>query len=289
MRKTISQVSVCQKLDRNRKPGAVLALGLMVFAAMPSTAFAEAAAPVAAPSNFKLALRYDGRLVVKVLDISLDHSVRDGAVENRTRLRSYGVLSAFKKLDQRASGTARLVDGEARSINFTHQNIDGKRDRKVNVAWRDSDVLTTSNPQYDFMGDPPASLAQKRESNDPLTQLLNVSLSGSSRDICKGTLKIFDGKQRYNLEFTERAPTELSKREKDLGLKTAVQCRVFYKEVAGFKKKPPEKQNQGLNRPIVITFARIGDDGPWVMSDVVAETSLGKARIELKSMTHTIG
>lgn len=277
--------AVSQLHRQVRMSGALFAFGLVALAAAPGPVSAQTA-PV---TDLKLALRYDGRLLVKVLDITLDHTIRDGAIENRTRLRSYGVLSAFKKLDQRASGTARLVDGEARSVNFTHQNIDGKRDRKVTVAWRDSDVVTTSSPQYDFMGDPPASLAQKRESNDPLTQLLNVSLSGSSREICTGALKIFDGKQRYNLEFVDRTPTELSKREKDLGLKSAVQCRVLYKEVAGFKKKPPEKQNQGLKRPILITFARIGDAGPWVMSDVVAETPLGKARIELKSMTHTIG
>jgi hypothetical protein len=59
---------------------------------------------------------------------------------------------------------------------------------------------------------------------------------------------------------------------------------VRYREVAGFKAKPPEQRNQGLKRAIDVTFAQAGAGGPWVMALMRAETPLGPAYVELRHL-----
>jgi hypothetical protein len=61
-----------------------------------------------------------------------------------------------------------------------------------------------------------------------------------------------------------------------------VHCFVRFREVAGFKKKPPSERNQGLKHPIAIGFARVGANGPWVISSLSSETPLGAATIVLQ-------
>ena len=96
---------------------------------------------------------------------------------------------------------------------------------------------------------------------------------------CGRTLRLFDGKQRYDLDFGPGAPAKTDAREQRLGLTHAVHCSVRFREVAGFKKKPPTERNQGLKHPIAIGFARVGENGPWVVSSAQANTPLGDATI----------
>ena len=129
------------------------------------------------------------------------------------------------------------------------------------------------------MGDPPADRAQKFEATDPLTALVRLTLAAEP---CGRTLKIFDGKQRYDLEFTPGVPAKTDGREQHLGLVGAIHCSVRFREVAGFKKKPPSERNQGLKRPIALRFAHLGAGGPWVISSATSETPLGAATITLQ-------
>ena len=244
-----------------------------------------AAGPAEAQSARRLTLSYDGKLLVKVLDIDVVQQVDADSYESTIRLKSSGVLSAFKKIQQTATARGTIAGGTARPGWFRHQNVDGKRNRRVEVRWTGGDVVTSATPAYGNMGHPPASKAQRLESADPVTQLVRIALGDDRNDFCTGAMKFFDGKQRYNLEFSGRTLGEPNAREKKLGLTSPVRCRVVYREIAGFKKKPPEKRNQGLNKPINIAFARVGRDGPWVISSLTGSTPLGAATIELSAIS----
>ena len=47
------------------------------------------------------------------------------------------------------------------------------------------------------------------------------------------------------------------------------------------KKKKGKDQNQGLQHPILVDFAQVGQDGPWVAAKLQTQTQLGAAVIEL--------
>jgi hypothetical protein len=248
------------------------------------------AAPVAAqpqPAPMKLQLAYDGRLFFKVLDIEFDQTISAYGFGSSVRMRSYGILAAFKRIDLVATSQGRFEDGEVRPISFSYVHHDGARVRRVGVTWTGGDVTMTASPAFANLGEPPASRAQKLAAADPLTQLIRVAMSAKPTAACGTTSRFFDGKQLYALEFGRAEPASLSDDERAMGLTAPVQCTVRYVEIAGFKAKPPAKRNQGLNGPIMAVMAQYGRGGPWIFTSLSADTSLGRARIYLRHMQVT--
>ncbi len=261
---------------------AALAIAL---ASLALPAFAQGPAPAVSEAKpMRLDLSYDGRLYIKVLDIQFNQTASPETFTSKVRLVTYGLLRAFRKLDMRAFAQGRVMDGEPQPGSITHQNIDGKRNRKVTATWTGSDVLTASTPTFDNMGDPPANRTQRVAAADPLTNFMRMTLASSHEGPCQGKARFYDGKQLYELDFASPRPYRLDSREKRFGLVNPLRCSVRYVEVAGFKKKPVEDKNGGLKRPITTDWAQVGIGGPWVLSSLSAETPLGDAVIELARM-----
>ena len=110
---------------------------------------------------------------------------------------------------------------------------------------------------------------------------MRLTLGGSREKSCGRSYLFFDGKQLYALDFGPASDAPLSAREQRLGLSGAFHCDLRYREVAGFRKKPPSKKNQGLNRPIELEYARLGATGPLLITSLRADTPLGRASIDL--------
>ncbi len=231
----------------------------------------------------KLSLGYDGRFYVKVLEMALEQEMNADSFHTATRVNTWGLGAIVKKLDQRAASTGRIEGARVLPGTFWHQNIDGRRDRRVTTQWRAGEVTTVSAPTYDFLGDPPASRAQKLGAADPLTQFVRITRASTAAGPCSGDTHFFDGKQLYDFDFARPRPGgEPSGREKGLGLVNPVVCEVQYREVAGFKKKPPEERSQGLKGAIQARFGQLGPGGPWLLSSLQAETKWGRAVIDLR-------
>ncbi len=237
------------------------------------------------PGGMHLTLDYDGRLYLKVLEMRVQQDATGEAFTSSARLTTYGVLALFRKLDMRAEGRGRLTEGGAMPGTFGHTNAANSKARRVSATWTGGDVVSTSAPQYPSMGDPPASRAQKLEAADPLTQAMRLALTRADGTPCRGTLKFYDGKQRYDAALSPDGKRELEGREKRLGLSAPIKCRLAYREVAGFKKKSEAEQGEGLKKAVSIGFARIGSAGPWAISYVRADTQFGQAEIVLAKVT----
>jgi hypothetical protein len=257
--------------------GAVIAVALLLC--LPTAVLAQS------PSDeTRLSLAYDGRLILKVLDIKVEQRISPAGFGASAQLASFGALALFKTFDVKATTEGRIQDGEARPGVFHYENKDGRRDRHVAAIWSASDVDVTSTPPYGDLGHPAATLAQKLAATDPLTQLMRMTLASNQANPCGGGAHLFfDGKQLYSLDFGAGvAGGELLDNQQRLGLANLVRCSVRYREVAGFKAKPPEQRNQGLKRAIEVTFAQVHTGGPWVMALMRADTPLGPAYVELR-------
>jgi hypothetical protein len=245
------------------------------------------AQPAPTENALRLSLGYDGRLLLKVLDVQVEERISAGRFDASAELVSAGILRALKHIHQVASAEGRIVVGRARPAEFQTQKLTGKTRRKVRTVWLAGDVPTTAEPAFANLGDPPAALAQKLASIDPLTALVEITTAGSREKTCSRTYQLFDGKQLYALDFGQAEDAPPSDKERRLGLTGHFRCDVRFRELAGFSKKPPNKRNQGLDRPVKLDFARVGSDGPWVISALHAQTPLGWASIELSRLTVT--
>jgi hypothetical protein len=238
--------------------------------------------------EMRLSLGYDGRLLVKVLDMQVDERATTAGHSSSARLVSYGLLAAFKHIDERASSSGRIVRGDPRPGDFSYANFAGKTKRRAETVWSDTDVTMHATPPFPNLGDVLPTHAQKMAAADPLTQLMRMALNGQRADLCRQTYHFFDGKQLYDLAFSSPRTALGGQREQRLGLVNLLRCDVRYIEVAGFKKKPAKKANGGIDKPIVVEFAQVGSTaGPWVLSSLHAQTPLGQATIELDRVTLT--
>ena len=241
-----------------------------------------APAPTHAEGELRLSLGYGGRLLVRVLDIEVQARADRAGFQADARVTSSGILALVKHIHQVASVQGRIEDGEHRPGTFETQNLGGKTHRKVRVVWSGGQVNMTAQPPFDSLGDPPASAQQKLAAADPLTQLIRLTLGGSREKSCGRSYLFFDGKQLYALDIGPASDAPLSAGEQKLGLAGGFHCSVRYREVAGFRRKPEIRKNQGLNHPIDLEFARLGASGPLLIISLAAETPLGRARIELE-------
>lgn len=249
-----------------------------------AVAATAAAVPAAAQtpdfaSGMRLSLGYDGRLILKVLDVRINETIGGGQYRADVRLVSSGILALFKRLDQRASVQGAIRNGVATPRVFQHRNLNS---RAVRATWTGSDVVTSATPPYRNMGEPPATRAQRLEAVDPLTQAVRLSLTAGNQNPCRQTLRTFDGKQRYDLEMSFNGARAPDRREQRIGLTDTINCTLRYREVAGFRAKPPEQRSQGLRTVVRVGFGRLGAGGPWVLSSLRAGTQLGDAVIELR-------
>ena len=253
-----------------------------VAAALLCPAAASPATPARPDGELYLSLGYDGRLLVKVLDIEVEARADPTGFGAEAQLTSSGILALVKHIHQVASSQGRVEGGEPEPWRFETQNLASKTHRKVRTLWASGQVSMSAQPAFDDLGDPPASAQQKLDAADPLTQLMRLTLGGSREHSCARSYLFFDGRQLYALDFGPPTETAASPRENRLGLSGAFECDVRYREVAGFHKKPPAKRNQGLQHPIALRFARLGVEGPLLITSLSAETPLGKASIDLE-------
>ena len=254
-----------------RLPGLLLA---MVAAGL-------AAPASAAPEPLHLSLIYSGSLYVKVLELAVEQTVDERSFSASAHIKTSGILALFKKINLKAETHGRIENGVVLPRAFTYQNNDGRKNRRVSATWTAGEVEIASDPAYPNLGDPPASKEQRLEASDPLTVLTRLTLLPAGDKPCQGVSQFFDGKQRYDVEYSYRGTAPPEEREKRLGVAGTVRCGLTYREVAGFKRKPADKRTQGIRRDVTLGLGRLGPNGPWVVSSLRADTMLGGAEIDL--------
>ena len=173
-----------------------------------------------------------------------------------------------------------MAHGQPQPGVFRHENHDGKINRKVEVTWSGQDVSTVASPELTYLGDPPASRAQRLGSVGYLTAILRLSLA-DDQGPCHEAQSIFNGKELSDLGFSNSRALALTEVQQKMGLTHGLRCDTVFKEVAGYHKKKGKARNQGLDKPLEADFARIGEDGPWIPFRLVASTPLGAATVDL--------
>lgn len=171
--------------------------------------------------------------------------------------RTSGIAASFNNDAGVAVVKGAIDDGQLKPKSFVNQETNGKKRRiTLNFAGRSVDV--TAAPMWGNMGFPPATLAQKLESVDPVTGLMELSLV-TGRDAgrpCGGAVKIFDGKRRYDIR-TQYVGIEQVSTPAYKG--PATYCRGTYTEVAGFNQKKQGETREPIR--LQIWLADVGNMG----------------------------
>ena len=240
------------------RPPSVSAAILLALCLSASAADAAPRPSVTAPSTLSVTALYEGRLVVKVVDVRTDEIIERGGYRLGARVHTAGAIGAIKAATFLAQAEGPMATGAPVPSEFISN--DGKRRRVV----RFHNVSTRS----------PA---------DPLTQLLRMALTPSNASPCLGVLRVEDGRQTYDLIASPGGGGDLTGSQKALGLTGPVRCHLGFHPIAGFK-PGASLRNPFMTGELFATFARTPRADIWVLSDLAVGTVLGQGHVALTGL-----
>jgi|JI7StandDraft_1071085.scaffolds.fasta_scaffold03482_8 hypothetical protein len=149
----------------------------------------------------------------------------DWFVDSSTTMTSTGALTAFGLFPSHFDSTVR----------------DGEKQRRVIVDYTGREVLVSVSPKFGNWGYPAPSTAQKLEAVDPLTAILGMTMriKATPANPCGGPLRVFDGKQRYDIRLKYAARMTW---DSDVYKGPALKCEAEYIEIAGFDAKSAQQK-----------------------------------------------
>jgi hypothetical protein len=214
----------------------VCVLTLAAAAAILSVRPAPSEAPARTPVSVEIAysLAFWG---IPFGETSYSGTFSNGGYSASSHFETSGIVSIFWQATIDASATGHITGGTISPVEYDsfYRRGSSKKER-VKVTFETGTVTTFADPPYDTTKYP-VSEAQKREAVDPMSAITLI-LTGVKADRTKpcGTVApVFDGRRRYNIEFTyiKDEPVKLGK----LFSGMAHLCQVHYRQIAGFKPK----------------------------------------------------
>lgn len=204
-----------------------------------------------------------------------------------SRLKTAGVVNSFYEAVIDASSVGAVAGSALKPEKYDSNYTGEKSEQKVSLAYMGGGIQLFSNPAYD-VNRYPVSDDQKRNTLDPLSGIV-FALSGISvtpQKPCGETVRVFDGRRRYDVELKYVGKDNISASGGYSG--PVVKCEMEYKQIAGFK----PNLNKGNALPVInlwLATFETKDGGP-VKSFVVpvklmAETPYGAAIAHARKIT----
>ena len=145
-------------------------------------------------------------------------------------------------------------------------------ERETKLLFENSTAVTLeADPPYGKKNEAGAYPLDEREGAiDPMSAALFGATAQMKDGLCKGVIKIFDGRRRYNLKLSYVGPTELSSRSKKRYSGPAEKCKLVFERLRwheGDFEKDPKVKTFG---PYDIWFARFPapDEGEPMLAPV---------------------
>lgn len=157
--------------------------------------------------------------------------------------------------------------------------------RRVTIDYADGDPRQiAAEPPYNRDNRTPVSDVLRRATVDPQTAALLSIAAGASERSCGGSVPVFDGRRRYNLNFTYLGTDELRPGKQGFYAGPAVRCRLVYERIAGFDEAYAREHGDGREHEVTIWIAAFADGRLHLPVRMMADTRFGKALGHLRDI-----
>jgi len=161
----------------------------------------------------------------------------NGGYAASSHFNTSGIVSVFWQATIDATASGHLAGHSLTPVVYdSFYRRGSSKNERVKISFDTSPVTTLADPPYETTKYPVTD-AEKREAVDPMSAitLLLTGLKADRANPCGTVAPVFDGRRRYNIEFTyiKDEPVTLGK----LYAGSAHRCQVHYRQIAGFKPK----------------------------------------------------
>ncbi|WP_017932428.1 DUF3108 domain-containing protein [Robiginitomaculum antarcticum] len=247
---------------------AMLSAGIALGAILPAIAQAQnGATPVIQTANAPMittfTVDYRGSLFIFPLgDLRVTGYKTDAAYAMRADMKAAGLGKIAKDGDLWSTAEGYYSPNGVRSTHHVIQKLNEKG-RRVEIKYDAAgNPVTAIEPRFGSMGVPPATDQERREAVDALSAIMQFMTIGHKYGTqpCTGSIPVFDGKQRYNLNLKPAGNKTISQSSYR---GETVRCNLFMENVSGYD---PEDllTAEEANTPLVIYLANYENAGMWV-------------------------
>jgi hypothetical protein len=182
-------------------------------------------------------------------NIGIKSSFAGNSYSAVSRLKTAGVVNSFYEAIIDATSVGAVANASLQPQKYDSNTNNEKTNQKVGLTYSSAGIQLFSDPAYNTERFP-VTEEQKRGTLDPLSGLV-FALSGISQSTakpCGETVRVFDGRRRYDIELNYVGQDKV---KTDGGYSgPAVKCTVIYKQLAGFK----PNLNKGKSIPVITTW-----------------------------------
>jgi hypothetical protein len=207
-------------------------------------------------------------------NVGLKSSFNASGYSAVSKLKTAGVVNSFYEAVIDASSTGVVAGPALLPRKYNSNTVNEKQAQKVDLTYNASGIELFADPAYN-VNRFPVSEEQKRGTLDPLSGIV-FALSGVSKSDskpCGDTVRVFDGRRRYDIELKYVGQDKLNSDGGYSG--PAIKCTVVYKQLAGFK---PNLNKGRTLPPITAWFASV---------DSASGGPIKKFHVPVKIMTET--
>ncbi len=204
-----------------------------------------------------------------------------------SKVKTTGLADLLVNYDLNLSATGYVRDNRLDTYAFVSQNRDGKKNRRVELTYGESDVAMTVRPRFGDLGHPPATPAQKLDALDPISALISFGLEPRHDDgrPCGGPIKVFDGRQLSHLHLEFAGMKSVSS---EAWRGEAIECHVQLEKVAGYDEDDVDTGEQenlsGLDGPLRMWLAPLANGATIPVRIEADSEDIGKVVLQASQL-----
>ena len=152
-----------------------------------------------------------------------------------SRLKTSGIVNSFYAAIIDATATGFVRKGQIVPASYDSNYEGEKTKQRVALNYSKAGISLTADPMYDVKRFPVTD-DQKKDTVDPMSGIVQAvsGITVAPGLPCGDTVRIFDGRRRYDLEMAFVEDTTLSSDNGGYSGKAAL-CTATYRQLAGFK------------------------------------------------------
>ena len=230
------------------------------FLAAATSGFLFAACPAQAIAA-TFSTEYSVRLVgIPIGTAGVEAKFRDGRYTIAFSGRVGGLARLFSHASASAAAAGETGSDRLSPSEYRHQWTEDDETERARVRFRNADVIEISleRPVRHKEQDVPVTEAHKRNVLDPASAFLWPASAGAAPETCERTLKLFNGRHRFDLAF-RYSRTDSFQASDGSYSGPAVVCAMRYTPLSGYRRSKASVRFMAENRDMEVWMAPTGD------------------------------